>query len=100
MAMLTEEYQTTVQVIDAVNYFLPSPLWAELVIVIPLDLTEVDDLSSFRPVLLDEDDISIEELADNLSVAPSELVESNQLDLSCRSFHGWVMIPAEKIGQK
>lgn len=97
MITLTENYQTTAEAIGAVNYFFPSPLWAELVIVIPLGITEVDDLPSLRPVLLDEDDISIEELADDLSVSTSALIEFNQMDLSCRSFHGWVLIPAEKI---
>lgn len=97
MSMLTEAYETTADAIGAVNYFLPSPLWAELVIVIPIATTEVDDLPSFRPVLLNEDNISLEELAENLSISSTELMAFNQIDSSCRSFHGWVLVPAEKI---
>ncbi len=97
MTVLTERYETTPSAIDAVNYFLPSPLWADLVIVIPLNLTNIDGLPSFKPVLLDEEDISLEELAQNLSVSSAELIEFNQLDPSCRSFQGWLLVPAEKI---
>ncbi|NOY99954.1 MAG: hypothetical protein GXP40_12280 [Chloroflexi bacterium] len=96
MAMLAEDYETTEKAIGAVNYFLPSPLWSELVIVIPLSITDVDGLPSLRPVLIEEDDISLEELAQNFSVSSSELMEFNQLDPSCRSFYGWMLIPAEK----
>ncbi|MBT3322821.1 MAG: hypothetical protein HN392_11110 [Anaerolineae bacterium] len=97
MVMLTERYETTASAIEAVNFFLPSPLWAELVIVIPLDTTDVDGLTSFRPVLIDEGDISLEELAQILSISSPDLIEFNQIDLSCRSFNGWMLIPAEKI---
>jgi hypothetical protein len=97
MIMLTERYETTEAAIEAVNYFFPSSLWADLVIVIPLNQTNTDGLPSFKPVLLEEEDISLEELAQNLSVSSAELIEFNQLDPSCRSFHGWVLVPAEKI---
>lgn len=97
MTILTERYETTQSAIDAVNYFLPSPLWAEHVIVIPLNTTNIGGLTSFKPVLLDEEDISVEELAQKLLVSSADLIEFNQLDPSCRSFHGWVIVPAEKI---
>jgi len=97
MAILTERYETTRSAIEAVNYFLPSPLWADHVIVIPLNTKNIDGLTSFKPVLLDEEDISLEELALNLLVSSAELMEFNQLDPSCRSFQGWILVPAEKI---
>jgi len=97
MAILAERYETTEQAIDAVNFFLPSPIWAELVIVIPVETTDVDEFPSFRPIFLEEDDISIEELAQSLTVSSSDLIEFNYLDSSCLSFHGWVLVPEEKI---
>jgi len=97
MTILTERYETTQSAIEAVNYFLPSPLWADHVIVIPLNTKNIDGLTSFKPVLLDEEDISLEELALNLLVSSAELIEFNQLDPSCRSFQGWILVPAEKI---
>lgn len=97
MTLLTERYETTRNAIEAVNYFLPSPLWADHVIVIPLNTTNIDGLPSFKPVLLDEEDISLEELAQNLLVSSAELIEFNQIDPSCRSFHGWILVPAEKL---
>ncbi len=96
MAMLAERYQTTASAIDVANYFLPSPLWAELVIVIPVGNTEIGDLLSLKPVFVDEDDTSLVKLAENLSVSLSDLQELNQLSPFCQSFHGWILIPAEK----
>ena len=97
MTMLTERYETTQSAIEAVNYFLPSPLWADHVIVIPINTTNIDGLTLFKPVLLDEEDISLEELAQILLVSSAELIEFNQLDPSCRSFQGWILVPAEKL---
>jgi hypothetical protein len=97
ITILTERYETTPEAIEAVNYFFPSSLWAELVIVIPLKMSNISGLPSFKPVLLDEEDISFEELAKDLLVSSAELIEFNQIDPSCRSFHGWVIVPADKI---
>ena len=97
MTILTERYETTQNAIEAVNYFFPSSLWADLVIVIPISLTNTDNLPAFKPVLLDEEDISLEELAQDLLVSSSELIEFNQIDPSCRSFQGWILVPAEKL---
>ncbi len=99
MTILTERYETTPNAIEAINNFYSSSLWAESVIVIPLNLTNIDGLPSFKPVLLDEEDISLEELAQNLLVSSVDLIEYNQLDPSCRSFQGWVLVPGEKITQ-
>ncbi len=99
MAILAERYETTELAIDAVNFFLPSPVWAELIIIIPVATTDVDDFPAFRPIFLEEDDISIEELAQSLTVSSSDLIEFNNLDSSCLSFHGWVLVPEEKITQ-
>jgi len=97
MTILTERYETTQNAIEAVNYLFPSQLWAELVIIIPLNTTSTAGLPSFKPVLLDEEDISVEELAQKLLVPSAEIIEFNQLDPNCRSFQGWLLVPAEKI---
>ena len=96
MTVLTAHYQTTAAAIDAVNYFLPSPLWAEQEIVIPLNTTSIEGLSSLKPVFVDRDDISLEDLAKKLRTSPSELIEFNHQDEACRSFHGWVLVPTKK----
>lgn len=97
MTSISEDYQTTEEMIDAVNYFLPSPLWSELVIVIPHTITTTDDLFSLKPVFVQNENISVGELAENLSVPLQELLTLNALDPACRSFSGWVLIPADKI---
>ncbi|MCP4123568.1 MAG: hypothetical protein GY751_17595, partial [Bacteroidetes bacterium] len=97
MAMLAENYETTEETIDIVNYFMPSPLWAELIIVIPVGTTEISDISSLKPVFVDYDDILLDELADSLSVSAEDIIRLNHIDTSCTSFYGWILIPAEKI---
>ena len=97
MAKLTVDYETTENAIRDVNYFLPSPLWAEVIIVIPLAIIDADGLPSFKPVFIEEDDISLEELAQSFAVSSSDLIEFNQLNPFCRSFYGWILVPAERI---
>ncbi len=95
MLMLADYYETTTEAINAVNYYLPSPLWAEQIMIIPL-LVEEDSAPSLKPVFVDEDDISLVKLAQDLSVSLSDLQELNQLSPFCRSFRGWLLVPVEK----
>ena len=97
MPMLARNYETTEESIEAVNYFLPSPLWAELIIVIPVGTTDVSDIPSLKPVLVDYDDISLDELAETLSVSTDDIIKFNKVNPFCTSFNGWILIPAEKI---
>lgn len=97
MTSLTQKYSTTEDALDAVNYLLPSPLWNDLVIVIPQGITDASILSSLKPVFVEYDDTSIDELANALDVSAEDIVNINQINASCNSFHGWLVIPAEKI---
>lgn len=95
LPILADTYETSVAAIQAVNFFLPSPLWVDLVIVIPTSTSDVADLPVLEPVQVAEEDISLEELAEKLLVAPIALRTANNLDDSCRLFSGWLMVPRE-----
>jgi hypothetical protein len=97
MTILAENYETTEIAIDVVNYFLPTPLWAELVVVIPVGATEIPDTPPLKPTPVDYDDTSFDELSEMLAVSVEDIMRFNQLNPSCKSFHGWLLIPAEKI---
>lgn len=97
MTILAEDYETTIEAIDKVNYFLPSPLWSEFIVIIPSRTNSPDTLSPLKPVFVQYDHISVEELAENLSVSLPDLMEINALDPACESFSGWILIPAGKI---
>ena len=97
MSFLASKYATTSDAIDAVNFFLPSPIWADLVIVIPVGTSQVGGLLSYQPVLVSENDISLDQLAQELSVAVLDLQTANGLDASCRSFSGWLLVPRTKL---
>ena len=97
MDMLASNYETSIQAIQSLNYFLPSPLWANVVIVIPVGSTDVSDLPIFEPALVAEPVISQDALAQQLSARAEDLVYNN-LDADCPAYTGWVLVtrPARK----
>ena len=97
MDMLALNYETSIQAIQALNYFLPSPLWANVVIVIPIGSTDVSDLPIFEPALVAEPVVSQDTLAQQLSATAVDLVYNN-LDAECPAYTGWVLVtrPARK----
>jgi hypothetical protein len=93
--VLATNYETSLQAMQAVNYFLPSPLWAELVIVIPVGSLEGDDTRILEPYQVLEPGMSIAALAEQLSVSPEELTGVNALDVDCPVISGWVLVPRQ-----
>lgn len=97
MDILALNYETSPQAIQTLNYFLPSPLWADIVIVIPIGRTEVSSLPIFEPVLVTEPILSLELLAQQLSVTVGDL-DYSTLDTNCTAYAGWILVtrPARK----
>lgn len=95
--MLALNYDTSLQAIQALNYFLPTPLWADIVVIIPVGSTEVDDLPIFEPVLVTEPVISLDLLSRQMSELEGSLVSAT-LDADCPAYAGWVLVtrPAKK----
>jgi hypothetical protein len=98
MNLLAERYATSIQAILDINYFIPSPLWSELVIVIPLDTQEVADLPVLEPFWLAKESASLQQVADQAALELPALLQVNQLDPGCSAYTGWVLVPRpEKI---
>jgi hypothetical protein len=93
MLLLAEKYGTSIQAIRAVNYFLPSPLWADLVIVIPVGSPEGAGALVLEPYQVPEPGVSIESLAGQFSLTTVEFAQSNDLDMDCPAISGWVLVP-------
>ena len=91
--ILAARYQTSLRAMQAVNYFLPSPLWADLVIVLPVGDLEGEGLPVFEPAPVPEPGVSIALLSEQLSVTPEELIQANDLDRTCELIDGWVLVP-------
>jgi len=97
MNVLAADYETSLQAIQAANYFLPSPLWADLVIVVPVGSSELSGLPFFEPYFVLDPVASLDELAQQVASTPSELVKYNRLDEGCPAYADWLLLPhAEK----
>lgn len=93
MNVLAENYGTSIQAIQAVNYFLPSPLWADLVIVIPIGSAELSGLPFFEPYFILDPVASLDAVAQQVSVTRSDLMKYNHLDEGCPAYAGWLLLP-------
>ena len=90
-----QRYNTSIEAINAVNYFLPPSLWINWLIIIPLDLTEVEGLPAFEAYLVEED-VTLDELAEQLSASLDEMCLYNGIDSNHTLHDGeWVLVPRE-----
>lgn len=94
--MYAGNYHTSVAAILAVNYQLPSPLWNDWILVIPVGETQMEATPSFEPRQADSTVNSIESLARVYSTDALELAQYNAFDESCHAFYGWLLIPHQK----
>jgi hypothetical protein len=93
MDMLAANCETSLEAMQALNYFLPSPLWAELVIVIPVGGLDGNGAPILEPYLVPEPGSSVAELAAQFSIAPEDLANASALDANCETLSDWVLIP-------
>lgn len=91
-----ERYNTSIEAINAVNYFLPPSLWIDWLIIIPLDLTDVEGLPAFEAYMVEEEGITIEDLAQQLSASLEDMYQYNDLEAGHALHQGeWVLVPRE-----
>lgn len=93
MDLLAAQYETSLPAIQAVNYFLPSPLWSDLVIVIPVGISEISGLPFFEPYFVPDPVASLDVIVQQVSVPGSDLMEYNNLDGDCPAYAGWLLLP-------
>ena len=97
LELLANRYSTTVEAIRAVNYQMHSPVWVGEVIVIPLYPNGLLDYPPFEPYMVGEENITVQDLAQELSVDASSLAFYNALDEKYDLMPGdWVLVPREK----
>ncbi len=94
LTFLTDQYQTSVEAISALNYVLPVPLWEDWVVVVSPGVKSAVGLPSFETYQVVDAGISIEELAKRLNVDPTMLKHYNLCDTVCHLKVGdWLVIP-------
>jgi hypothetical protein len=93
LPFLASHYWTTIEAIQAVNYYLPTPIRVGWLVVIPSNLTDVSGLPAFD-VYQVETDVTVEDLARQLSTDVALLKQYNSLHDSETILSGaWLLIP-------
>ncbi len=88
------QYRTTTEAIKKVNYYLPSPLPINWIVVIPLGITDVSAYPPFEPYMVSGEVLSVEALAKKLAVDVTALATYNALAPGYVLTTGdWLLIP-------
>lgn len=91
---LAAAYFTTPEAIRAVNYAWSDSLWANSTLVIPLNQSDVSAVAPMTALAVDEDGLTIEQIAQGQSVDVSALCSLNALPAGYIFHSGeWVLIP-------
>lgn len=93
--ILARNYNTTVEIILAINYQAPSPLWVKSTIVIAPGLLHDDPaIPALQTYQVIEKTTDIETLAAKYNADPATMKLFNQCDDNCSLIMGdWVLIP-------
>jgi LysM repeat protein len=93
LTSIASQYWTTVEAIQAVNYYLPSPVRVGWLIILPINQTEVQGIPTFTAYEV-KTDIVVEILAQQLSTDPVLLKSYNGLSNGEILDSGeWLLIP-------
>jgi LysM repeat protein len=94
LALLAERFGTSVAAIRSVNYFLPVPLWEGVLIVVPLNTTDVSTLPAFEPYQVKDRLMTLKNTAFALNTTLELLSRYNQLDPNAIiPVDSWLLIP-------
>lgn len=92
--LIAAHFDTSVEAIQAINYFLPSPLLADLPIIIPLGQTQTAGLPQFESYQVSVAGLTIEQLAQSLGVNVVQLRKYNLLPEGTTLVAGqWLLLP-------
>lgn len=96
LGQYASRYNTTEAAIREVNYNLPSVLFIEWVIVIPIDITDTTGLPAFQAIQMQEGGISVEAFARQLGVDVGDMSLYNNVDPDRILQPGeWILVPRE-----
>ena len=90
---ISNQYSTTVEAIQVVNYYLPSPLRIDWLIIVPINQMDIQGLPAFEAYAV-KADVAVEILAQQLSIDPALLKLYNGLsDGEILRSGEWVLVP-------
>jgi hypothetical protein len=89
-------YNTTEAAIRAVNYQMPTVLFIDWILVVPIDITDTTGLPAFQPVRIEEGGFSVEAFAQQFGADAEEMSLYNNVPPDHILQAGdWVLVPRE-----
>ena len=89
-------YNTTETAIRAVNYDMPSVLYIDWPLVIPIDILDPTGLPAFQPIQIEDGGFSVEAFARQLGVDVEEMSYYNHVEPNRILQPGeWILVPRE-----
>jgi hypothetical protein len=96
IGQFANRYNTTEAAIRAVNYDMPSVLFIDWILVIPLNIEDASELPAFQPIQIEEGGISVEAFARQLDVDIEDISYYNHVDPARILQPGeWILVPRE-----
>jgi len=95
LQIFADQYNTSIEAINAVNHNLIAPLWINWLIIIPVNNTDVMELPTFEAYQVEEE-ISVRTLAEELSINLENVLFYNAIDSDHILHEGeWLLVPRE-----
>jgi hypothetical protein len=92
----TDQYNTTVDAIRAVNYDLIAPLWVDWIVIIPVNIIDASELPSFEAYQVTDDSVTLITVSEQLSVSLEDIMLFNNIHSDRNLQIGeWLLIPRE-----
>lgn len=89
-------YKTSTEAILAVNQDLTLPMWVGWVVVIPIDIDDPTGLPSFEAFQVRMRGLTVEALAEELLIDPTNLSTYNNVPIDYKFSPGeWILVPRE-----
>lgn len=96
LEQFANQYNTTVDAIRSVNYNLPNVLYVDRLIIIPIGVQDAGDLPAFEAYQVEARGLSVEDLAEQITVLPEDLVLFNNVPSEyIFNFGDWILVPRE-----
>lgn len=97
LQIIANRFNTTPDAIQEINNFLTQVLWADSLVVVPVDNENVDGLPVFEPYQVDVNEISVEDLAEELQIDLEAFIYHNHLWPGYILRQGnWVILPYDR----
>jgi len=96
LGLYATQYNTTVSAIRAINYQLPTVLYIDQILVIPVDITDVYKLPVFETFQISGDGLTVPELVEELRVDMDAFRLHNNIPMNYVFKSGeWVLVPRQ-----